>query len=175
MSENITSVPKLVRDLMTVGVMTCSPSTLLEELARIAIEKRVEAFIVLNGDDGHALGVVSQDDIVRTFANGGHPSLTAEQIMSDGVPQIPPDIPLEAAAQIMLDRGIRALFLMHHAGGIEYPAAVITYTHILRLLSARDADDLKDLGIEASRKPPLSAYFERRDKARQNVKSGDNS
>ena len=25
----------------------------------------------------------------------------------------------------MLDRGVRMLFLMHHSGGIEYPAALI--------------------------------------------------
>jgi CBS domain-containing protein len=170
MSEETPPLPSLVRDLMTVGVMTCSPSTLLEDLARSAIEKRVEAVIVLNEEDGHALGVVSQEDIVTAFARGGHRELTAVEIMSDGVPQIPPDIPLSAAAQIMLDRGIRALFLMHHAGGIEYPAAVITYNHFLRLLSARDAEELQDLGIKASRQLPLEAYFKKRDAARQKTK-----
>jgi CBS domain-containing protein len=175
MSAEKSPFPSLVRDLMTVGVMTCSPSTFLEDLARAATEKNVEAFVVLNQDDGHALGVVSQEDIVSAFAKGDPAPLTAEDIMSDGVPQIPPDIPLEAAAQIMLDRGIRAVFLMHHAGGIEYPAAVLTFNHILRLLSARDLEELKDLGIKASRKPPLIAYFERRDEALQKVKRGNKS
>jgi hypothetical protein len=70
----------------------------------------------------------------------------------------------------MLDRGIRALFLMHHAGGIEYPAGVITFNHFLRLLSARDTGELQDLGIKANRKLPLEAYFQRRDAARQKTK-----
>jgi predicted transcriptional regulator len=166
MSIETSPAPKLVRDLMTVGVPTCAPSTSLGDLARTAIEKRVEAFVVLNQDDGHALGVVSQEEMVSAFARGGSPTLTAGEIMSDGVPQIPPDIPLEAATQIMLDRGIRALFLMHHAGGIEYPAAFITFNHILRLLSAQEPEDLKDLGIKANRKLPLEAYFQRRDAAR---------
>ena len=53
------------------------------------------------------------------------------------VPRVPPDIPLKTAAQIMQDQGVRVLFLTHHAGGIEYPAAYITYKHLLRHLAAR--------------------------------------
>jgi hypothetical protein len=89
--------------------------------------------------------------------------------MCEGIPQVPPDIPIEAAAQIMQDKGVRALFLTHHAGGIEYPAAVITYRHLLRHLVANDENDLRDLGIKADRKLPLQAFVERRDAARQAV------
>ena len=50
-------------------------------------------------------------------------SLMAEQVMHEGVPQIPPDIPLTVAAQMMLDQHVRAFFLMHNAAGVTYPAA----------------------------------------------------
>ena len=87
--------------------------------------------------------------------------------MRDEIPQVPPDIPLTAAAQIMHDQKTRTLFIMHHAGGVVYPAAMISYQHLLRHLAAQDAADLKDLGIHAERQSPLEAFIERREAARK--------
>jgi hypothetical protein len=86
--------------------------------------------------------------------------------MRDGVPQVPPDIPLTAAAQLMQDFKVRTLFLMHHAGGIEYPAAMISYKHLLRHLVADNETELRDLGIGAERQTPLEMFIQRRDAAR---------
>lgn len=171
---------KLVRDLMTVGVLTCSPETPVVEVARALLEKNLDAIVVLDPTDGHALGVVDQDDLVRAYSVLGHQALKDEgsssgkqaimraaAIMQEGVVQVPPDIPLTAAAQIMLDKKVRTLFLMHHAGGIEYPAAYISYRHILRLLAARDEQELRDLGIHAERESPLDQFMRRKDEAKK--------
>jgi hypothetical protein len=80
------------------------------------------------------------------------------------VPTVPPDVPLTAAAQIMLDMNVRAVYMTHHAGGIEYPAAWLTYTHLLRHLVG---DDLADLGIRADRESPLDTFLRRREEARK--------
>lgn len=166
------AAPRLVRDLMTVGVPTCPPNTPAVEVARLILENGFEAVVVLDGSEGHAIGVVSQVELVEAYGKGIVSDLTAEDVMQAGVPQIPPDIPLAAAAQIMLDRSVRALFLMHNAGGIIYPAAMITYRHILRHLAARDETDLRDLGIWADRQSPLDAFRQRRDSARTNRTPG---
>lgn len=168
--DNQPNSPKLVRDLMSVGVLTCSPDTAAVDLARVLLDKDMEGAVVLD-DQGHAAGAVTRDDLVRIYAQGEYEGLTAEQIMQDGVHQVPPDIPLAAAAQIMQDRGIRIVFLMHHAGGIEYPAAMLSYRHLLRHLAMEDALDLHDLGIKASREAPLESYFKRRDEARRQAES----
>ena len=157
---------KLVRDLMTVGVPTCPPHTLIVDLARLVLEKDWEAVIVLDGEEGHALGVVSQDELVKAYEREDARSLLVEEVMRESVPQIPPDIPLTVAAQMMLDQHVRAFFLMHNAGGIIYPAAMITYRHILRHLAAQSDDDLQDMGIAAARKAPLQQFIERRDAAK---------
>jgi CBS domain-containing protein len=167
MSENRKADPKLVRDLMTVGVATCSPDTPVEDLARLLLEKSLEAVVVLNPADGNALGYVSQEELVRAYAHQPSAGLTAEQVLRDEILQAPPDIPLTAAAQLMLDRGVRVLFLMHHSAGIEYPAAYISFQHLLRLLGARSQDELQDLGMHASRQSPLEAFIQRRDAARR--------
>jgi predicted transcriptional regulator len=166
MKDSSSFPPKLVRDLMSVGVLTCPPHTAVTELARLFLEKEVEAVIVLD-DQGHAVGTVSRDELVRAYAHGDYEELTVEAIMRDGVVQAPPDIPLTAAAQIMQDHGVRVLFLMHHAGGIEYPAAWLTYTHFLRHMAAGNEEELRDLGIKAEREPPLVTFMRRRDEARR--------
>lgn len=158
-------LPQLVRDLMTVGVLTCTPQTTVSEIAQLLLDHDLDEVIVL--DDGKALGVVGQDDLVAAFSLDDAKSLTAIQVMREGVPQVPPDIPLTAAAQIMRDQGVRTFFLMHHAAGIEYPAAALSYKHYLRLLAAEDNEDLRDLGIKADRVLPLDEFIKRRQATRQ--------
>ena len=151
---------------MTVGVPTCPPTTPLVDLVRLMLEKNWEAVVVLDGDEGHAIGYVGQDEIVKAYERDDARTLTAEQVMHEGVPEIPPDIPLTAAAQMMLDQHVRAFWMMHNAGGVTYPAAMITYRHLMRHLAAQSDDDLKDMGIAAARKAPLQQFIERRDAAK---------
>lgn len=167
MSDDGPSPPQLVRDLMSVGVLTCSPDTPVVQLTRTLLAKELEGAVVLD-ERGHAAGIVTRDDLVRAYASGedAH-TLTVQEVMQDGVPQIPPDIPLTAAAQIMQDRALRIVFLMHHAGGIEYPAAMLSYTHLLRHLAMESLEDLSDLGIKAERESPLETFYKRRDEARR--------
>lgn len=172
MSNERPSPPVLVRDLMSVGVLTCSHKTPAIDVARVLLERDQEGLVVLN-EHGHAVGIVSRANLVQAYGNGDYETLTAEAIMQDGVPQIPPDIPLTAAAQIMQDQGQRILFLMHHAGGIEYPAAFLSYTHLIRHLAMQDVDDLRDLGIKAVRESPLDTFIRRRNEARQQAGLAD--
>ena len=168
----------LVRDLMKVGVSTCSPGTSVVEIARLLLERNLEAVVVLDPEEGHAMGVVGQDELVRAYTNrpptaADQPppsDLTAVDVMHEGVPQVPADIPLTAAVQIMQDQRVRILFLMHHAGGIEYPAASLSYNHVLRHMAARDEAELRDLGTCAERQTPLEIFIQKRDAAQR--KSG---
>lgn len=165
MVEDKPPSPLLVRDLMSVGVLTCPQETPLIELTQILLDKDLEGVVVLDSL-GHAAGIITQEDLVKVYGLGEYQDLTAGDIMQDRVPQIPPDIPLSAAAQIMRDMNSRIVFLMHHAGGIEYPAAFLTYKHLLRHLAN---DDVSDLGIEAERTAPLETFFKKRDEAKSSI------
>jgi predicted transcriptional regulator len=163
--------PQIVRELMSVGVATCSPDTPLPLIAQILLEKNLDTLVILDSGEGHALGIVGQVELANAFSRQDVSALKAGDIMRDGVPQVPPDIPLIAAVQIMQDQGVRSLFIMHHAGGIEYPAAFISYRHILRYLAAyKDGnwqpEALTDLGIKADRQSPLEVFIQRREAAR---------
>lgn len=150
---------------MTVGVATCTPEITASELARRFLDEGLEEIVVL--EDGNALGVIGRDELVKAYLREENEDLPARDLMREGIPQVPADIPLKAAGQVMLDLRVRALFLMHHAGGIEYPAAVLTYRHLLRHLGAKQEDDLSDLGIHAERQSPVQTFIQRRDAARQ--------
>ncbi len=158
--------PKLVRDLMTVGVPTCKWDSPIRDITRFLLEHHVEAMCVLDAE-GHGIGVVGEQELVAAYGRDDLNTLTAEDIMSEGVPELNPDLPLTAAAQMMKDRGIRIAYMMHNSSGIIYPAAYISYRHILRHIAARDEKDLKDLGLAAERKSPLEQFIERRDEARR--------
>lgn len=163
----------LVRDLMKVGVPTCPQNTPVVALAERLLNDDLEALVVLDAE-GHAVGVVSRDDLVRAYGRGDRQALTAEQVMTENVPQAPPDIPLTAAAQIMQDMGVRVLYMMHNAEGISYPAASLSYTHLLRHLVARSqGEEIKDLGIKAERESPLATFIKRRDEAKRRTTSSD--
>jgi predicted transcriptional regulator len=159
---------QLVRDLMTVGVETCSPETPITDLARSLLDNTGEDIIVMQ--DGHALGTIGIEQMIQAYAMGDYSELRAKDILHEGVAQVPPDIPLTAAVQIMLDLKVKTLFLMHNAGGITYPAAMISYRHILRHMCAQEDEELNDLGIYADRKSPVEAFLERRNAARRQNK-----
>lgn len=171
MSESNPTQRHLVRDLMQVGVPSCSPQTPFSEIVARMLDENLEGLIVLDAG-GHAVGAVTRQDVLRAYALEDVGVLNAELLMRDEVPQVPPDIPLQAAAQIMDDLHVRILYIMHHAGGVAYPAAMLTDTHLLRLLGAGDESDLQDLGVGAHREAPLETFFKRRDEARRQAGLG---
>jgi len=130
---------KLVRDLMQIGVKTCRENTSLTEAARILLGEQLESLIVLN-EHGHAVGMLTRPDVVTAYGRSGaseqgHQSLTAGDVMRPDILEIPPDIPATAAALMMLDQGFRAAYLLHHDGGMGWPAAVFRFDDVLRYLA----------------------------------------
>jgi CBS domain-containing protein len=158
--------PLLVRDLMTVGVPTCKSNTPVVDIARFLIENNFEEMVVL-GQEGEGIGVCGYRELVNAYAREDVRDLTAEDIMSEGIPELPADITVQLAAQLMQDKGIRVGYMNHNSAGIIYPAALISHRHLVRHLAARDESELKDLGINAERKSPIDVFRERRDKARK--------
>ncbi len=157
---------KLVRDLMTVGVPTCKSSTQVVEAARFILEHNIDELVVL-GAEGEGVGVVGYEELVSAYSRENVKSLTVEEIMREGIPELPADIPIAVAAQMMKDQDIRVAYMNHNSAGIIYPAALISYRHIVRHIAAKDESELKDLGLAAERKSPVEQFIARRDEARR--------
>jgi CBS domain-containing protein len=121
---------------MQIGVTTCPADMPLVEAVRTLLHHRLEAVVVLD-DNGHAVGLFGQQEAVGCYGlsqtcSGNLEALTVAEAMRPEIPEIPPDIPATAAAQLMLDQHVRELYLMHHDGGISWPAAVLRFEDILR-------------------------------------------
>ena len=157
---------KLVRDLMTVGVPTCKTTTLVGDIARFLIDNNIEEMVVL-GSEGEGVGVVGYEELVNAYHRENIRELTAEQVMREGVTELPSDIPLAVAAQMMKDKNVRVAYMNHNSAGIIYPAASISYKHIVRHIAAKDESELKDLGLAAERKSPIQVFIERREESRK--------
>ena len=157
---------KLVRDLMSVGVPTCKTSTNIVEIAAYILQHNIEEMVVL-GTEGEGIGVVGFEELINVYEKENLRSLNAESVMREGVPEIPADISLTLAAKIMQDKKIRVAYLTHNSAGIIYPAAYISYKHIIRHIAAKSDADLVDLGLTAERKSPIETFLARRDEARK--------
>ncbi len=158
--------PVLVRDLMTVGVPTCKQDMLVTDIARFLLEHNVEGMCVLD-KEGNGVGVVGMEELAVAYSREEVRNLTAEDVMREGMPTLKADLPLALAAQMMRDQHTRIAYMIHNSAGIIYPAAYITYRHLVRHLGAESDEELRDLGIEAERKNPLQVFVEKRDAARR--------
>jgi signal-transduction protein with cAMP-binding, CBS, and nucleotidyltransferase domain len=150
------SVP-LVRDLMRIGVPTCRENASLQEAARLMSEAGLGILVVLD-EDGEAVGWLDEAMLARHFAVDPE-QLTAGAVMDRDIPTTPPDIPAATAAQIMLDRGLRQLFLLHESPGPLRPAAVLTLRALVRAMAGLPREE--GYGVGTPRRSPIDLFRER--------------
>jgi acetoin utilization protein AcuB len=131
----------LVRSYMSKPVITVAPSTPVSEALRTMRERGIRRLPVLDASD-RLVGIVSDRDLLHaepspatslsiweiTYLLG---RITVEQVMSREVLTVGPDTPVEAAAQLMVDRKIGGLPVVE-AGRV---IGVITETDIFRVFT----------------------------------------
>ncbi|MEA3335768.1 MAG: CBS domain-containing protein [Chloroflexota bacterium] len=149
--------PILVRDIMRVGVPTCSEKSPLSEAARLLVARNVSALIVLD-EDGNMVGWVGEQHVAGAI-DRDYSTLTAADVMDEAIPEVPPDVPAAAAAHFMMDRGLRQVFLSHNAAGVRYPAAVLTLQDVVRIVGGLDR--APGVGVGAERPSPIDLFKHR--------------
>lgn len=107
----------LVRDVMTIGVPVCGEG---ETCGAVAARLVGEVVVALD-EDGMACGWATRAEIAQA-----NPELAIGEMMDEDIPTVPPGIPAKAAAELMRDRGVEHLFLMHDWPGEPRPSAVIS-------------------------------------------------
>ena len=119
--------PLLVRDVMTIGVPVCRDTETCGAVAARLTGGGPPVVVVLD-EDGMACGWLTRDRLAAEAA-----TRPVGEVMDEDIPTVPPDIPVEAAAQLMRDRGVEHLFLMHDWPGEPRPSAVISLKAIERV------------------------------------------
>ncbi len=122
-------MPKLVRDLMRIGVPTCDPDTRLPQVARIMAREESDAVIVMA--EYGACGVVTCTDLVKVYPRNSE-LITAKEVMTDRILTVAPDAAVTTAAHMMMDERVHQLFIMHEHPGPSRPSAIITMRDLVR-------------------------------------------
>jgi CBS domain-containing protein len=108
---------KLARDIMTPDPACCSPSTTLDEVAKLMVQNDCGEIPIVDASD-RPIGVVTDRDIVsRVVARGKNPiGQTAENCMTHPVVTVRDDTPIEQIVAAMEEYRIRRVPVID-AGG----------------------------------------------------------
>jgi signal-transduction protein with cAMP-binding, CBS, and nucleotidyltransferase domain len=130
--RHATAPPETVHvgTVMHKGVIGCKPSTPLDEVIRIMADANVQVLVV-TGPDEEALATISQMDLLQ-FYGQDHKGLKARDVMSGTVIAIAPEMTLQEAIQIMLERCISHLVVSERGDAGLRALGVLTTGHIVK-------------------------------------------
>jgi CBS domain-containing protein len=103
-----------VREAMHPGIMACTATASVAEVAHIMASCRVHSVIVVAaGPDQQPSisGVLSEVDLLR-WATGGSTHLPVGAVVSSAAAAVSPGAPVQEAAQLMADREINHLVVL---------------------------------------------------------------
>jgi CBS domain-containing protein len=111
-------IPRLARDVMTPDPACCSPTTTLDEVAKMMIQNDCGEIPVIDSSD-QVIGVITDRDIVcRVVAEGKNPmAYTAETCMSEPVVTVTADTRLDDILLTMEKHQIRRIPVVDERGG----------------------------------------------------------
>jgi CBS domain-containing protein len=125
----------LVEAIMHKGVIGCKPSTPLEEVIRIMADTNVEVLVV-TGPDEEALGVMRQLDVLP-FYGQNLKGVRARDVMHTNVIAIPPDMSVEEAVQIMVERCISDMIVTVRGDVGLRALGVLTTGHVIKAMRGK--------------------------------------
>ncbi|MDX8045137.1 CBS domain-containing protein [Gracilibacillus sp. S3-1-1] len=100
---------KTVRDIMADNVSACKPTDTLSEAATLMKERNVGAIPVCS-DNQELLGMVTDRDLViRGYADNKDGSRQVQEVMSEHLYYVSPDVTLQDASEAMAEHQIRRL------------------------------------------------------------------
>ena len=147
-----------VKDIMTPRVVTVRQDTSFKQLAILLGSSGVSAFPVTDGA-GRLIGIVSEADmLIKEADQAFHPGLfaglrrggehekaagrTAADMMTRSPVTIGPDEPVERAAFLMYDHGVKRLPVVDAAGHL---AGIVSRADVLTVYARPDEDIRRDV------------------------------
>ena len=131
---------KRARDIMTSDPACCSPTTTLDEVAKLMAYNDCGEIPVVDPAD-HIVGVVTDRDIVcRVVAEGKNPiAYTAESCMSGPVVTVQADAPLDEVVAAMEEHQIRRVPVVDEKDSC---VGIISQADVSRAGAPRDVAEL---------------------------------
>lgn len=122
-----------ITEIMESDVATVKSDASLEDAVRIMIERSVGGLPVIDPKE-IIVGMITERDIVRLMGDSVS-GVKVKDIMSRRVTTAPPNMPIDAAAKIMIASGFRRLPVVTDS----FVCGIITATDIMRYLGKGEA------------------------------------
>jgi CBS domain-containing protein len=124
---------KLLRDVMTRGVVTVPMDVTVKHVTVMLTEQGLSAIVVIS-PDGEAVGVISDMDILKVIGQDGWENMAVETIMTTHLETVRPTSTLNEAAKIMREKHIHRLlvFSEHGVGASQRPIGVLSASDIVK-------------------------------------------
>lgn len=130
----------LVRDVMTVGVVTVTPDTPVKEVASLLVGARVSGVPVVDG--GRVVGIVSESDILPLHEGApGHRVQTAADVMTRKVVTLVEGMTVTEAARVLQRHRIKRAPVTRG----ESLVGIVTRADLLRPYLRTDAEILAEI------------------------------
>ncbi len=132
--ENIMRIEnRLLRDIMTRGVVTVPVTAKIKEIVSLLSKQGISGVAVI-GNDGVAVGVISEMDILKVIGKENWKNITAESIMTYNIQMISPTCTLGEAAKIMREKGIHRLLVFSESGvgASQRPIGILSTSDIVK-------------------------------------------
>jgi CBS domain-containing protein len=119
---------KSIGEIMTEKLETLSSSATAQEAAKKMRDKNVSSLVVIDSNK-KAMGIVTERSLVRKICvnDSRSSSVLIEDIMSSPLITIDSNSPVEAAADVMMQNGVRHLLVVDN-NDINRPLGIITST-----------------------------------------------
>ncbi|KAF5411924.1 MAG: CBS domain-containing protein [Euryarchaeota archaeon] len=127
---------KMIRDVMTRGVVTACAGTSLIEVTKMLASQQVSG-IAITSADGDVLGFISETDILKALAKPDLEHIIAEDVMSSRLVSIAPDATIGRAAKIMEAKHVHRLLVLSEkrAGSAQRPIGILSASDIVRMVA----------------------------------------
>ncbi|MBC7876203.1 MAG: CBS domain-containing protein [Anaerolineales bacterium] len=131
-------MPKIVKDLMHPGVMTCKPTATLGQVAVLLNQHKIHALFVTDRD-GRIIGVISDFDLMAgEWLSSDSESLTtmrkltAADLMSQPVDSIETNISLADAVDLFIEKKVSRLLVTEN----EKPVGILSLSDFIASIAS---------------------------------------
>ncbi len=131
---------KLLRDVMTRGVVNVSMDAKVKEVATILCREGLSAVAVIS-EDGEAMGIISGMDILKVIGKDNWENMSAESIMTPHIEIVKPTSTVGEAARIMREKHIHRLLIFSEkgVGASQRPIGILSASDIVRVAAREES------------------------------------
>lgn len=121
-----------VARVMCSDLTTVAPDSLVEDTARLMLDRGIGSVVVVDGD-GRLEGILTTTDFVRIVAEREPKDRTpVSAYMTTDVVTVGAQVPIEDAADVMIENGVHHLPVVDDAAGV---IGIVTTTDLTAYLS----------------------------------------